>query len=77
MGKEYLVEGAKLVCIHGSDFSLLEVPEGHGYTSGGNRRLIVKIAKSVIIFFHLEHVERMKKRINVKAIWNWLKSGIM
>lgn len=34
MGKEYLVEGAKLKCVHGSETTLLKVP-GHGYTSGG------------------------------------------
>ena len=37
MGKEYLVEGAKLKCIHGSEVTQLRVP-GHGYTSGGKQK---------------------------------------
>ncbi|MCI9109747.1 MAG: DUF4280 domain-containing protein, partial [Lachnospiraceae bacterium] len=37
MGKEYLVEGARLMCIHGSEVSLLKVPVGHGYISGGRK----------------------------------------
>ena len=51
MGKEYLVEGAKLVCIHGSDFSLLEVPEGHGYTSGGKQKANCKDCKECYNIF--------------------------
>ena len=38
MGKEYLVEGARLMCIHGSEVSLLKVPVGHGYISGGRKK---------------------------------------
>ena len=46
MGKEYLVEGAKLVCIHGSDFSKLQIPEPHGYTSGGKQKANCKDCKA-------------------------------
>ena len=37
-GKEHLVAGAKLMCIHGSKHTLLELPVGHGYTSGGRQK---------------------------------------
>ena len=37
MGKDYLVEGAKLKCVHGSEVTQLRVP-GHGYTSGGKQK---------------------------------------
>ena len=37
MGKEYLVEGARLKCVHGSEITLLRVP-GHGYSSGGKQK---------------------------------------
>ena len=33
MGKDYLVNGAKLVCICGSKIGKLKIPKGHGYTS--------------------------------------------
>ena len=38
MGKEYLVEGAQLKCVHGSRVTGLKVPGGHGYTSGGKKK---------------------------------------
>lgn len=33
MGKDYLVNGAKLICICGSKIGKLKIPKGHGYTS--------------------------------------------
>lgn len=33
MGKDYLVNGAKLMCICGSEIGKLKIPKGHGYTS--------------------------------------------
>lgn len=38
MGKEYLVEGAKLICVQGGKCSFLKIPGGHGYTSGGKKK---------------------------------------
>lgn len=38
MGKEYLVEGAKLMCVSGCNITTLQIPEGHGYTSGGKKK---------------------------------------
>lgn len=39
MGKEeYLVEGAQLVCVRGSQVTKLLVPEGHNYDSGGKKK---------------------------------------
>lgn len=48
MGKEYLVEGAKLVCIQGGKFSLLKIPNGHGYVSGGKRKANCKDCKACV-----------------------------
>jgi len=36
--KEYLVEGAKLFCVNGSKITLLQIPDGHSYTSGGRKK---------------------------------------
>lgn len=36
--KEYLVEGAQLICIRGSQATKLLVPEGHNYDSGGKKK---------------------------------------
>ena len=36
--KEYLVEGAKLICIRGSEPVELLIPEGHNYDSGGKKK---------------------------------------
>lgn len=33
--KEYLVEGAKLICLHGEEVTELQIPQSHNYTSGG------------------------------------------
>ena len=38
MGKEYLVEGAQLMCVHGGEHTFLQIPKGHGYTSGGKKK---------------------------------------
>ncbi len=38
MGKEYLVEGAKLMCVQGDRHTFLQIPKGHGYTSGGKKK---------------------------------------
>lgn len=38
MGKEYLVEGAMLMCVNGSSFNMLKIPIGHGYTSAGKKK---------------------------------------
>lgn len=38
MGKEYLVEGAKLICINGSQPVELAIPVGHAYKSGGKKK---------------------------------------
>lgn len=38
MAKEYLVEGAILVCVNGSRPAVLKIPNGHGYTSGGKEK---------------------------------------
>lgn len=43
MGKDYLVEGAKLVCICGSKIGKLKIPKGHGYASKKRKRQIVEI----------------------------------
>lgn len=48
MGKEYLVEGAVLVCVNGGDTSLLTIPEGHGYTSGGKKKANCKDCEACI-----------------------------
>ncbi len=61
MGKEYLVEGAKLVCIHGSDFSLLKIPEGHGYISGGKQKANCKDCKACYNIFHFGTCKKNEK----------------
>lgn len=38
MGKEYLVEGAVLMCVNGGECGMLKIPAGHGYTSGGKKK---------------------------------------
>ncbi len=38
MGREYLVEGAMLMCLNGTNPTKLKVPGGHGYTSGGKNK---------------------------------------
>lgn len=48
MGKEYLVEGAKLVCIQGGRISLLKIPNGHGYVSGGKKKANCKDCKACV-----------------------------
>lgn len=40
MGKRYLVEGAKLWCLRGSQSSNLLVPVSHGYTAKGKKKAI-------------------------------------
>ncbi len=37
MEKEYLVEGAKLVCIRGNQVTELHIPEGHNYDNEGRK----------------------------------------
>ncbi|MGL5437592.1 MAG: RHS repeat-associated core domain-containing protein [Lachnospiraceae bacterium] len=44
--KEYLVEGAKLVCVHGNKITVLQVPENHNYTSGGRKKANCKDCKA-------------------------------
>lgn len=46
MGKEYLVEGAKLMCVNGGSFCELKIPKGHGYTSGGRKKANCKDCKA-------------------------------
>ena len=36
--REYLVEGAQLMCINGNAVGQLRIPKGHGYTSGGRKK---------------------------------------
>ena len=36
--KEYLVEGAKLMCVNGSCMTQLKLPNNHNYTSGGKQK---------------------------------------
>lgn len=41
MGNEslqYLVEGAKLICVNGSGITQLKIPKSHNYTSGGKKK---------------------------------------
>lgn len=38
MGKDYLVEGAQLMCVNGSQMCFLNVSDGHGYMSGGRKK---------------------------------------
>lgn len=38
MGKSYLVEGARLRCICGSECSSLKVPDGHGYFANNKKK---------------------------------------
>lgn len=40
MGKRYLVEGAKLRCLRGSQSSNLLIPVSHGYTAKGKKKAI-------------------------------------
>lgn len=42
MGKSYLVEGAKLRCICGSECSSLKVPEAHGYIADNKKKATCK-----------------------------------
>lgn len=36
--KQYLVEGARLMCVNGGSIVELKLPEGHGYFSGGRKK---------------------------------------
>ena len=36
--KQYLVEGARLMCTNGDSTAELKIPEGHGYYSGGRKK---------------------------------------
>lgn len=44
--KQYLVEGAKLVCVNGSIITELKVPQSHNYTSGGKKKANCKDCKA-------------------------------
>ncbi|MFW6678298.1 DUF6531 domain-containing protein [Lacrimispora sp. AGF001] len=44
--KEYLVEGVKLFCVNGSNITQLKLPTGHGYTSGGKKKVNCKDCKA-------------------------------
>ncbi|MCI8429087.1 MAG: hypothetical protein HFI16_02360, partial [Lachnospiraceae bacterium] len=36
--KQYLVEGARLMCTNGDSTAELKIPVGHGYYSGGRKK---------------------------------------
>ncbi|MDE6903581.1 MAG: hypothetical protein K2P76_01305 [Lachnospiraceae bacterium] len=42
MGKDYLVNGAKLVCICGSKIGKLKIPKGHGDASKKKKKALCK-----------------------------------
>lgn len=44
--KEYLVQGAKLMCVHGAEITELLIPESHNYTSGGKVKANCKDCKA-------------------------------
>nr|WP_303619901.1 PAAR-like protein [Enterocloster clostridioformis] len=44
--KQYLVEGAKLICVNGSIITELKVPQSHNYTSGGKKKANCKDCKA-------------------------------
>lgn len=43
--KQYLVEGAKLICVNGSEITQLKIPASHNYTSGGKIKANCKDCK--------------------------------
>lgn len=45
---EYLVEGAKLVCVNGSCVTQLKLPKNHNYTSGGKQKANCKDCKACV-----------------------------
>lgn len=45
-GEDYLVEGAQLICVNGSEVSVLKIPETHSYTSGERRKANCKDCKA-------------------------------
>ena len=46
--KEYLVEGAKLMCVNGSCVTQLKLPKNHNYTSGGKQKVNCKDCKACV-----------------------------
>lgn len=38
MGKDYLVKGAKLMCVNGKGIVYLDIPKGHGYDEKGREK---------------------------------------
>lgn len=61
MRKEYLVEGAKLICLNGSMVSTLKIPHGHGYTSGGKKKATCKDCKACINISHFGACKKNKQ----------------
>ncbi len=45
--KQYLVEGARLMCTNGDSTAELKIPEGHGYYSGGRKKANCKDCAAV------------------------------
>lgn len=45
---QYLVEGAKLMCVNGSCITQLKLPENHNYTSGGKQKANCKDCKACV-----------------------------
>ena len=45
--KQYLVEGARLMCTNGGSTAELKIPEGHGYYSGGRKKANCKDCAAV------------------------------
>ena len=67
MGKEYLVEGAQLCCIHGSKKTLLKIPKGHGYTSKGKQKANVLDCKANVNIPFFGNCDRNKKNKQCKG----------
>ncbi len=59
--KEHLVEGAVLMCINGSKKSMLKVPVGHGYTSGGKKKANCKDCKKCVNISYFGNCSKNKK----------------
>lgn len=77
MGKDYLVEGAQLMCVNGSQMCFLNVSDGHGYMSGGRKKANCLDCKKDIHISNFGECKKIWKVTSVKGIWSlWINGKI-
>ena len=75
MGKDYLVKGAKLMCVNGKGIVELDIPKEHGYDEKGRAKANCMDCEAETNIPYFEACKKMRKPIYVKAIWSWRTSG--